>query len=79
MSESLEQEALRVLGSGFCLCGLVKDSNRPFCKDCYFALPEGLRSGLYKLMSEGWVTAWDEARDWLKYNTQRFDRKGLFR
>lgn len=79
--ESLAQEALRELRSDRCVCRRAKKPKESFCSGCYFALPPAMRKTLYRMMSEGYAEHWDEARDWLRINTERIpktDQRGLF-
>ncbi len=71
LTPSLHQLALTALGSERCLCGALKQRGKSFCRECYFALPQNLRRSLYFTMSEGYAEAWDEAKDWLRMNTER--------
>ncbi len=69
--ESLMQEAVRELGAVRCAsCGGAKARGKSFCGACWYALPEGLRRGLWKTLSEGYATAYDEAKEWLRVNTK---------
>jgi hypothetical protein len=79
MTESLVQTAIRELGLEQCICGAHKERRQSFCKRCYFALPQKLRSDLYKPLSDGYAEIYDEAKDWLQHNTDRLNQvKGLF-
>ena len=73
--ESLVQTALRELSSLTCGCGEPKLRNRSFCSGCYFALPPNLRGSLYKTILDGYAEAYDEAKDWLRINTERLTGK----
>lgn len=69
LSKSLEQLARESLASGTCPhCKEVKQPERSFCYRCFKMLPPNMQKRLYKTFSEGYVTAWDEAVDWLKVN-----------
>lgn len=70
-TESLVEEALGELKSDMCLCGARKKSGESFCRACYYALPPGLRHRLYLPLSEGYAAIWDQARDYLKQETNR--------
>ncbi len=69
--ESLEQEALRILGSTTCVCGSAKERGDSFCRKCYFSLTPSLRGKLYAPLSDGYASMWDEARDYLRTETDR--------
>ncbi len=75
LSESLQQQALRELGSQSCVCGNEKKKGESFCRQCYFGLPKGLRNRLYRTFSEGYPEIYDEAKDWLRENTSRLDER----
>ena len=67
LSESLEQQAIRELGETVCPgCAGPKQRKRSFCGPCYFSLPPAMQKALYKPLSEGYATAYDEAKTWLK-------------
>jgi hypothetical protein len=75
MPESLLQEAERMLAGTRCPCGKIKLPNKSFCGPCYFRLPSNLRLPLrstgveYAFVSRcDYASAWDEARDWLRFN-----------
>jgi len=78
LTPSLRQEADLALASDACLCGAIKKRGQSFCAPCYFALPKELRYQCFSLTGQGYAEAWDEARDWLRYNTNRLKQKGLF-
>ena len=71
MELSLNQIALRDLASEKCYCGMAKQKKRSFCAPCYFTLQKPMQIALYKTMDEGYGTAYDEAKDWLRINTER--------
>jgi len=75
MNESLDAQALRELGGMVCACGAKKERNHSFCRECYFALPPEVRKTLFKRLNDGYANAWDDAKEWLKGNTERLDRK----
>lgn len=67
MRESLQAEAVRELGALLCsVCGKPKQKGRSFCGPCYHTLPPEMQRALYKTLSEGYASAFDEARTWLK-------------
>ena len=74
LSESLVDIALRELGSNVCICGAEKRPQQSFCRPCYFALPRRMQSELYKPMSEGYAEIYDEAKDYLKIETDRIKK-----
>ena len=74
LSESLIDIALRELGSDTCICGSRKARGQSFCRECFFALPQGLRNRLYLTISEGYAEVHDEAKDYLKIETERIPR-----
>ena len=67
LSESLEEQALRELGSETCAaCERHKESGQSFCKSCYFHLPPKTRNALYTAMSDGYANIYDEAKQDLR-------------
>jgi hypothetical protein len=54
------------------VCRATKDRERPFCRECYFTLPEGLmRSRLYLERRDiagliEWYEAYQDAKDYLR-------------
>lgn len=66
LSESLIQIAIRELNALFCFCGGQKEPTRSFCRRCYFLLPNKLRRGLYKTLSDGYAEHYDACKDWLR-------------
>lgn len=69
-TRSLRQIAVESLASTECPnCHGTKNREQPFCSRCYFSLPKSKQFALYKTLSDGYVEAWDEAREWLKGNT----------
>lgn len=75
ITESLVATALRELDSTTCACGGQKRRGNSFCLTCYYALPQELRQRLYKALSDGYAQAYDEAKDWLRINTERIPRQ----
>lgn len=71
MEKSLVNIAWDDLMSNRCVCGVGKKKQQSFCRACYFALPASLRSRLYTAMSDGYAEIYDEAKDWLRINTDR--------
>ena len=59
LTPSLQQEARTALAGPFCICGAAKERKHSFCRGCYAALPHELKSGVWKMMSEGYAEAWD--------------------
>jgi len=69
LSISLTKQATDALDSASCcFCSKSKGKGKAFCSKCYYRLPEGLRKSLWKGFSEGYVDAWDEAKEWLRLN-----------
>ena len=68
LSESLNAQAQRETQSVHCVCGNDKKSGNPFCKRCYWRLPKELRMDLQRTNSEGFGSAYSEARDWCRCN-----------
>lgn len=67
LSESADTRAKRELDSEECpIDGLEKTSGLPFCRDCYTALPEGYRRGLYLPFSEGFLDRYVDAQEFLR-------------
>ena len=71
LTPSLKKIALDALYSESCVCGARKKRYESFCRGCYFALPAGLRNRLYRTMSEGYAEIYDQARDFLRLETDR--------
>jgi hypothetical protein len=59
-----------------CVCGAAKPRRNSFCRKCYFSLPAGLRNRLYRTVKDGYATYYDEAKDFLKYETGRIGATG---
>jgi ribosomal protein L40E len=76
LSESLIDTALRELDLEVCVCGAAKPRRNSFCRKCYFSLPAGLRNRLYRTVKDGYATYYDEAKDFLKYETGRIGATG---
>ncbi len=74
LSESLTDIAIRELASIVCICGGSKREKQSFCWGCYQALPVRLRSRLYMTYSAGYAELYDEAKDFLKIETDRIRR-----
>lgn len=68
LTPSLKQEAIRSLNGLVCVCGAKKKHAQSFCRECYFSLPTEYRTALYRPFSQGYVEAWDAARDYLRTN-----------
>ena len=73
--DSMVQIALKELEAEKCVCGAEKQKRQSFCRKCYLALPQKLRSELYKPMSDGYAEVHEEAKDWLRINTDRLNKK----
>jgi len=71
LSESLVDEAWRVLMDDRCVCGARKRQRMSFCFPCYSVLPAKMKRDLYKTFSEGYAEIWDEARCYLREQTDR--------
>jgi len=54
MSGAVAAQLLHELHSERCVCGGTKEQRRPFCRKCYFALPDALRAAM-------WLSPVDEA------------------
>lgn len=67
LSESPDARAKRELDSEDCpIDGLEKKAGLPFCRDCYSALPPGLRNRLYHTFSDGFLDHYGEAQEFLR-------------
>jgi len=71
MERSLEKQALEELDGKTCYCGAEKKAGQSFCSRCYFSLPKETQRALYRHISEGYAGIYDEAKDWLRINTDR--------
>ena len=69
LTESLQDEAWRVLMDARCVCGARKQARHSFCFACYSALPAKMKRDLDKPFSEGYAEIWDEARCYLREQT----------
>src|SRR5260370_38951780 len=47
MTGAVAAQLLRELHSKRCACGRDKEARRPFCRTCYFALPDALRAAMW--------------------------------
>lgn len=47
LSEAVAVQLLRELRSQQCICGRGKGRGRPFCKTCYYSLPDALRASMW--------------------------------
>ncbi len=74
MIPSLAQQALKDLDGTTCYCGAEKPKGHAFCRPCYFSLPPRLRQDLYKGISAGYAEAYDEAKDFLRIETDRIKK-----
>ncbi len=74
MKESLEAQAIRELGLTTCVCGAQKRRLQSFCGACYNALPKGMQISLYATVSHGYASNYDDAKDWLRINTDRISK-----
>lgn len=73
-TRSLSAIAWDDLFSEVCICGQKKQKRQSFCRSCYFELPQNLRMNLYKSMSDGYAEVYDEAKDYLKNETNRLKK-----
>ena len=71
LSESLVDVAWKELASDICVCGGRKVPKQSFFRACYFSLPKELRLDLYKPMSEGYAEIYDQAKTYLRAETDR--------
>jgi len=78
LSESLKAQAVRELRETRCVCGAGKTSGHSFCFACYAALDTEHRRGLLRTFSEDYASAYDEAKDFLRIETDRLNQKPLF-
>lgn len=71
LSESLNAQALRELGEIKCPapgCANRKSAKKSFCGPCFFRLPAQMQHDLYRSFGDGYVIAFNEAKDWLRDN-----------
>lgn len=54
-------DIVKELAGSVCRCGKPKQCRQTFCKSCYRRLPTSQQRDLYKLLSEGYVDAYDAA------------------
>lgn len=47
LSSAIAAQLLRELHSERCVCGNDKEPRRPFCRRCYFGLPDALRASMW--------------------------------
>lgn len=73
--DSLETIARNELKSETCVCGEPKQKMQSFGRLCYYALPKNLSQKLYKPFSDGYASIYDEAKDWLRVNTDRLKKE----
>lgn len=67
-NEALLHEA-RVNGrvkSKICICGQTKIGGKPFCRKCFSLLPSGLKTALSNQLLEGFIQAFDDAKEKLR-------------
>lgn len=55
------QTLIEELRGDKCRCGAAKEPKHTFCRACYFKLPRGLRSALYRLVGDGYEKAYAAA------------------
>jgi hypothetical protein len=73
MEKSLDKIAWDDLFGEICAnCKGPKRAKDSFCRCCYFELPKKFRGALYTPMSDGYASIYDEAKDWLRIEGQRF-------
>lgn len=73
MKLSLVQQALAELHATRCYCGAGKSSGKSFCGKCYYSLPKQTQRDLYKHINEGYANIYDDAKEWLRLNTDRIN------
>lgn len=56
-------------------CDGAKASMRTFCGACYRSLPPRMRTALYRRLGEGYESAYEEARAFLRGKAFREGRK----
>ena len=59
-------ELVRELSGTKCRCGRPKQTNKTFCGQCYYKLPEKMRMALYRRLGHGYEEAYDDAVEYLK-------------
>jgi len=80
LSESLlRAQAERELRETRCVCGAAKEKGKSFCLHCFVALPIEMRRQLVQKTREEYATAYDEAKDFLRIETDRLKQGPLFR
>ena len=62
------KEALKMLVSTTCRCGISKKKMQVFCNTCYFKLPEKMRRNLYKKVGDGFKEAVNDAVEYMEAN-----------
>jgi hypothetical protein len=62
----LRSRLVNELQGNKCFCGARKRTMQAFCRRHYFALPPDKRQALWKGIFEGYVSAYQDARRYLK-------------
>lgn len=78
LTESLKAQAERELHETRCACGAAKERGKSFCWGCYVPLRFDLKRGLTRSLNDGYAEAYDEAKDFLRIETDRLNQKPLF-
>lgn len=73
MRLSLVQQAMAELEANRCYCGAAKVAKKSFCGTCYYSLPRETQRALYKSFSDGYAQIYDDAKEWLRLNTDRIN------
>lgn len=63
--------ALQELGGTQCRCGQFKRRGMSHCRRCYYALPMGMRSALYRKIGHGYEEAYAESLTYLQQHPER--------
>lgn len=66
----LTRDLLIELAGTKCHCGSNKKAQEAFCRDCFFALPTDLRTGLYHTGRKAYAVAYAAAREFLEGRTK---------
>jgi hypothetical protein len=69
--ELLVTIALRELKADRCACLRKKIPSMSFCGGCYHELPKDMQMKLYARVGSGYEQYYDEAKKWLRANTNR--------
>lgn len=60
---------IKELAGDKCRCGKAKKPQRTFCRQCYFILPQAMRTRLYDRVGEGYELAYRNAVEHLDQQT----------